>query len=439
MILKIQFAAAISPGKAYVRGFEIESTGTKYKTFDRARDTLTRERASISVPQGAFLNVQNVFGSIDLDNIVSGSISTEALSQVKFYGRFTDSYLGLTKGGRGSAPLRYYLIQLENLDSQASFNWEDALIGGMQTSTQLVQKTGNIVPGSILRGADALAGTAQSGVTSGTNDRRVYTMLVSLTSGDYIRPGIVVQDTNTSNVASGSDRAIVRRVDELSTAPIGCAHPKYLTSVSTTTDSNGKISGGENRDSIFRLGIFDTTTFTSLKVHSNVGVGAYASGVKTYGAKITGSSTGATGIVEASFTADGWDEIVLSNVVGTFRDGELIVTDPDYGNQGRRAQARIIKNGTIKSINVVDGGTGYSTSANPTATTELKIGPNANSLESVKLNRAVGGQLFPYKLTAGTASNLELIELDDGDTSGDISPTNIITNLIMLKFSVESL
>ena len=419
---KDSIVAAISPGKAYVRGFEIESTGTKYKTFDRARETLTRERASISVPQGAFLNVQNVFGSIDLDNIVSGSISTEALSQVKFYGRFTDSYLGLTKGGRGSAPLRYYLVQLENLDSQASFDWEDALIGGMQTSTQLVQKAGNIVPGSILRGADALAGTAQSGVTSGTNDRRVYTMLVSLTSGDYIRPGIVVQDTNTSNVASGSDRAIVRRVDELSTAPIGCAHPKYLTSVSTTTDSNGKISGGENRDSIFRLGIFDTTTFTSLKVHSNVGVGAYASGVKTYGAKITGSSTGATGIVEASFTADGWDEIVLSNVVGTFRDGELIVTDPDYGNQGRRAQARIIKNGTIKSINVVDGGTGYSTTANPTATTELKIGPNANSLESVKLNRAVGGQLFPYKLTAGTASNLELIELDDGDTSGDIFP-----------------
>ena len=420
---KDSIVAAISPGKAYVRGYEIESTGTKFKTFDRARDTLTRERASISVPQGAFLNVQNVFGSIDLDNIVSGSVSTEALSQLKFYGRFTDSYLGLSSGGRGSAPLRYYLVQIENLDAQATFDWTDSLIGGMATSNQQPSdKTGNIVEGSILRGADAPAGTAQNGITSGSNARHVYTMLVSLTSGDFIQTGTTVQDVNTSNVSSGTDRAIVRRVDELSSTPIGCAHAKYLSSVSTTTDSNGLISGKDNRDSIFRLGIFDTTTFTSLKVHSNITVGAYASGVKTYGAKITGSSSGATGIVEASYSDEGWDEIVLSNVIGTFKDGELIVTDPDYGNEGRRAQARIIKNGTIKSIKVLDGGSGYSQIANPTATTELKIGPNLNSLESVRVDRAVGGQLFPYKLDVNSIGGLMTVELDDGESSGDIFP-----------------
>ena len=418
---KDSIVAAISPGKAYVRGYEIESTGTKYKTFDRARDTLTRERASISVPQGAFLNVQNVFGSIDLDNIVSGSVSTEALAQLKLFGRFTDSYLGTTKGGRGSAPLRYYLVQLENLDAQASFDWEDALIGGIETSDQSVQKSGFIVPGSVLRNADSPVGEVQNGVAT-SNARRVYTALVSLTSGDYIKPGITVQDTNDSLVSGGVDKAIVRRVDELSTAPIGCAHPKYLTSSSTTTDADGKLSSNDNRDSIFRLGIFDSTTFTSLKVHSNKSVGAYASGVKTYGAKITGSSTGATGIVEASYSAEGWDEIVLSNVIGSFRDGELIVTDPDYGNLGQRAQARIIKNGTIKSINVVDAGTGYSTNSNPTTTTELKIGPNANSLESVKLDRAVGGQLFPYKLEANSSNGLESLKIDDNSSSGNIFP-----------------
>ena len=413
--------AALSPGKAYVRGYEIESTSTRYKTFDRARDTLTRDRVSMTVPGGSYLNIQNVYGTVDLDNISSSGINTEALTQLKFYNRFTDSYLGITKGNRGSAPLKYYLVTVENLDAQASFPWEDPLVGGIETSNQVVTKAGSIVTGSVLRAADAPVGTIQNGVAT-SNACRVYTFLVNLTTGDYVNSGITIQDTDNALSATGTNRAIVRSVQELSSAPIGCAHPKYLTSIATTTDSNGKIAGNENRDSIFRLGIFDTSTFTSLKIHSNIGVGAYASGVKTVGALITGSSSGATGVVEASYTGEDWDEIVLSNVKGTFRDGELIVTDPDYGNQGRRAQAYIIKNGTIKSINVVDSGTTYSTTSNPTLTTELKIGPNLNSLVSVSISKSVGSQIFPYKLVANTSGGLETVKLDNGSVSDDIFP-----------------
>ena len=416
-----KIVAALSPGKAYVRGYEIESVGTKYKTFDRARTTLTRDRATVTIPKGTSLNIQNVYGCVDLDNINTSGVDTEAHKQVKFYDRFIDSHLGDTKVNRGGAPVALYILHLENLDAQATYDWAGGSIDGLETYDQ-TGGTSKVSIKSVTKITDQVPiGTLQYG-TATTNACDQYQVVVSLNSGQS-RPlsGTTVRDAQ-GGVTSSTSRSIVRKVDELNTKPIGCAHPKYLRNTSAITDSSGRLGGGENRESIFSLGLFDTSTFVTLKIHSNTTVGTYSSGVMTTGARITGGSSGATGIVEASYDYSGSNitgEITVSNVKGSFRDGEDLYTDPDYGNDGRRATARIIKNGTIRKIHVLDPGTGYSASNNPTVANDLKING-----ETVSIERSAGSFVFPYKLTVTSQAGLQEIIFDDGSTNDDIFPND---------------
>ena len=417
--------ASLSPGKAYVRGYEIESVGTKYKTFDRARDTLTRERASISVPIGSSLNVQNVVGSPEVDTLQAHS--TVAHSQVKLYNRFIDSYLGNSKANRGRPPEVRYLLFLENLDAQATFNWVTEYSG---TYVQVETKNQNGGParattigGTVVKlDSTAPIGTKQNGVAT-SNVCEQYLMLVSLNSGqERLHSGCIIEDVSGggSPTASGTGRAILRGIYELNTKPVGVATPKYLKNISSVTDSDGRISSGVNRDSIFKVGIFDTTTFVSIKVHSNLVHGKYTSGVKTEGARITGRSSGAEGVVESSYSGDGYDEILLSNVRGTFIGGEDVMTDADnsVSSAGKISKATIIKDGTVRRVHVVDAGTGYSTVGNnPTTTHQLKIDGT-----DVIFTRSIGSSILPYKCTPTTDGGLEAISIDDGTTTNDIFP-----------------
>lgn len=429
-----KIVAALSPGKAYVRGYEIENIGTKYKTFDRARKTLTRERASISIPVGSSLNIQNVLGSPEVDSLQAHS--TSAHSQVKLYNRFIDSYLGNTKSNRGEPPAVRYLLHLENLDAQNNYDWNPT--SGAPAAVETKNQNGGpsratVIPGSAVK-LDAVApvGTLQNGsATSNVCDQ--WLMVVSLDSGqERMDSGLNIEDVNSGGVASGTARSILRGVYELNTKPVGVATPKFIKNVSSVTDSFGRLASGANRDSIFQLGIFDTTTFVSIKVHSNKTHGKYTSGVKTEGARITGMSSGAQGVVEGSYSGDGYDEILLSNVKGKFVSGENIVTDPDnsVSSAGRVSTATIITDGSIRRIHVVDSGTSYSTVGNnPTSTHELAVGiglyrdgSDWYNGHAIKFNRDVGSVIYPYKCTPNTDGGLQAIEIDNGGATGDIFP-----------------
>ena len=431
-----KIVAALSPGKAYVRGYEIESVGTKYKTFDRARDTLTRERASLSIPIGSSLNVQNVLGSPEVDSLQAHS--TNAHSQLKLYNRFIDSYLGNTKTNRGTPPNVRYLLHIENLDAQATYDWVGNFAGGYDAVQTKNQNGGpskaSVVAGSVLKlDATAPVGTIQNGsATSNVCDQ--YLMLVNLdTSAERMDSSLEIEDLN-GGVASGTARGIIRGVYELNTKPVGVATPKFIKNVSSVTDSAGRISSGENRDSIFKLGIFDTSTFVSIKIHSNLVHGKYTSGLKTEGARLTGVNSGAQGVVEAHYAGDGYDEILLSNVKGKFLGGEDVITDPDdsVSSAGRISKGTIIKDGTIKKIHVVDSGTGYATVGNnPTELHTITVGfglewdagtSTWTGGHDIKFARNLGSTIFPWKCTANTDGGLQAIELDDGATSGDIFP-----------------
>ena len=61
-----KIAAGLAPGKAYVRGYEIETIGTRYVDVDKARDFETQNAFPTRFDFGNFVNVTNVYGSPDV-------------------------------------------------------------------------------------------------------------------------------------------------------------------------------------------------------------------------------------------------------------------------------------------------------------------------------------------------------------------------------------
>ena len=71
--IESKLAFGFSQGKAYVKGYEIAKIGTTYVDVDKARDFETDSGITNRFNVGSFINVENVFGSPDI-NFVSGEI-----------------------------------------------------------------------------------------------------------------------------------------------------------------------------------------------------------------------------------------------------------------------------------------------------------------------------------------------------------------------------
>ena len=77
-----RLAIGLSPGKAYVQGYEIETTGQKFVTIEKARDFDTKQNSTTRVAIGNFVEVTNVHGTPDIGT-VSGE--TEAFKELQLY------------------------------------------------------------------------------------------------------------------------------------------------------------------------------------------------------------------------------------------------------------------------------------------------------------------------------------------------------------------
>ena len=66
-----KIAAGMGPGKAYVRGYELETIGTTFIDIDKTRDFDTENNFKTRFSLGNYLNVTNVYGSPDV-GFVSG-------------------------------------------------------------------------------------------------------------------------------------------------------------------------------------------------------------------------------------------------------------------------------------------------------------------------------------------------------------------------------
>ena len=64
-----RFALAVSPGKAYVKGYEIEKTGVTFKDISKAREFDTVNAGSVNTELGNFVKITNVYGQPDVTSI----------------------------------------------------------------------------------------------------------------------------------------------------------------------------------------------------------------------------------------------------------------------------------------------------------------------------------------------------------------------------------
>ena len=77
-----KLALGLSPGKAYVKGYEIEKIGTNYVEIDKARDYDTENNFRTRFDVQNYVNVTNVYGTPDV-GYVSGD--TEAFKNVNLF------------------------------------------------------------------------------------------------------------------------------------------------------------------------------------------------------------------------------------------------------------------------------------------------------------------------------------------------------------------
>src|SRR5210317_30630 len=64
--LESKIAAGLAPGKAYVRGYEIETIGSSFVDVDKAREFDTQNAFPTRFDVGNFVNVTNVYGTPDV-------------------------------------------------------------------------------------------------------------------------------------------------------------------------------------------------------------------------------------------------------------------------------------------------------------------------------------------------------------------------------------
>ena len=96
--LETKIAAGLGPGKAYVKGYEIETIGTSFVDINKARSFETQNNFTTKFDVGNFVNVQNVFGSPDV-GFVSGA--TEAFKRINLYDTLTAAR-GVENTGTGA-------------------------------------------------------------------------------------------------------------------------------------------------------------------------------------------------------------------------------------------------------------------------------------------------------------------------------------------------
>ena len=124
-VLLINSQQLLVSGKAYVKGYEIETTSTRYIEIDKARDTQTQENNSISASEGSNYTVKNLRSFPDVEsrseNVTGlGIVGTNANQEVILYDRHTDTEFGDTTKNLDDTPPetdKYFIFTLSNLSS----------------------------------------------------------------------------------------------------------------------------------------------------------------------------------------------------------------------------------------------------------------------------------------------------------------------------------
>jgi len=167
-----KLAIGLAPGKAYVKGYEIEKLGTTFVDVDKAREFDTEPNFKTRFDLGNYLNVTNVYGTPDIGFVtgdiesyksldlystataVRGVVNTAAGSSITQIGRAKSrgfEYSSgtavnniVSSGGLTSSIFKHYLFDVEtythlNILTAQAFTTGETVTGGTSGATGVVQ------------------------------------------------------------------------------------------------------------------------------------------------------------------------------------------------------------------------------------------------------------------------------------------------------------
>jgi hypothetical protein len=204
--LTTKISLAIEPGKAYVRGYEIEKIVTQYLTIDKARDLSNYETKSIDTSPGNYIIIKSANYLPDINTDVTFYDKYGSAGTIPSGGNVVATARVKQIQQHTSSPLTYkvFLFNL-SIASGKVFSRDAKFVYSATGSTTATRFSGKIVP-TLTQLAGSLSASTSSTTISGINTTFVQDVKV----GDYVSIGGSEYQvtTVTSNNAIVIDTAI---------------------------------------------------------------------------------------------------------------------------------------------------------------------------------------------------------------------------------------
>ena len=180
------FCVKLSPGRAYVKGFDVDLPGTTVLDVDKPRDTETVNVASIPFEMGSMLRVNNAQGT-PFVNIGGTSANVIKLSKSRKISGSNSPIINAEISGSTIGEARVYSYSVTDASYSDSNTQFDLYLYDIQTFTILKCNSftnGNVIKGSRVRGkaSGAIGYAALDAGSTGVNE-----IAVSETTGTFIK------------------------------------------------------------------------------------------------------------------------------------------------------------------------------------------------------------------------------------------------------------
>ena len=377
-----KLVAAVGPGKAYVRGYEIVNKETKYLHIDKARDTLSRDNVTIKSSGLANFTISNVYNTLPLN--AEGADLT-AYPTIYLNGVYNDGTVGSnnteadsdflqTIERRGQGFNKDYGVKTIYLTcSVLSTIVDSSILPNTPTVYTDLKKIWIVTSRAVGGGAGTVASLdtlSFAKVDRPEIGNSTYLQLTVYGRKDYLDDLLVEYDDNVSSKRRNlyitesdanqetNEIGYINDYDETVIPLIGLAKPKDFSLVkrpegfNVDTDiviSKGRTAGGATPYSgLFSVSYFNPVFFTRILVDSAISTDF------SPGKYISGSTSGAYGVIEGD--ANGYlssgKSLVVRTLYGNFLPGETIASEEG-------GLLRIARENTISHFVITAGGAGY--------------------------------------------------------------------------------
>ena len=410
----------VSPGRAYVKGYDVENTGTKIIDVKKPRDVKTVEVTNVPFRMGNLLRVNNVKGSPILGSTINLMGELREDSSATIVGK-----------------ARVYSFNLTDSKYQnSSTNW-DLYLFDVQTYTKLTLSTGDAIS------ATSFVKGKYSGASGYVDSESNPDITLIQTSGTFVEgePLIVngidnPRTINSITVYGTSDIKSVKNVSDtdfeadclLEDFPL----PNGIRSIFVNSNNEATSSGGN---------------FTGLKVGSILKL--KKSGDTPFFAKVN----------QVNSTTVGLSSIGTSDVTGVYRYNyttstsyeNVTVGSPIFRNQESAYLYEQLPDTNVSSVNLSKSDLSVSVRLSGETLTNNKLELSTSDTNISSIGNVSFKSFTPsrYSITDSSGTPIELtsddIEEDGNDTNtftvksgviGGSAPYNV--NVTLTKFGVKN-